>query len=106
MQHKTHPKMPILREYLRKQIIKKAGHVKDIFTNADLIRQDRVFNPDMIYTHMYTNQIDKQEDRIPDQQNMVMVGYKNVISDKGMVVDMKPLKLNSHITSRIAGNVK
>ena len=32
-------------QYLRDQAIKSTGHLLGIFTNTDLIRHDRVFNP-------------------------------------------------------------
>ena len=37
-------KMPIMTEqYLREQIVKSTGHLKDAFTNRDPIRHDRIF---------------------------------------------------------------
>ena len=38
-------KMPIRTEqYLREEIVKSAGHLRDISTNTDQVKQDRIFN--------------------------------------------------------------
>ena len=71
--------MPTTTEkYLREQVVKSAGHLKDIFSNTNLIRQDGLFNPYTAYTQMNTNQNDKQKDRIEDQQNIGIGGDRNV----------------------------
>ena len=42
------------------------------------MKQDRIFNPHMTCIQMNTNQNDKQEDRVLDQQNMGLDGDRNV----------------------------
>ena len=52
--------------------------LRNIFTNTDLKRQDRTFNPYMACIQISVNQGDENEDRNPDQQNMGIGVDKNV----------------------------
>ena len=70
-------KMPVMRvQYLRQQIVKGAGHLRDTFANTEQIRQDWIFNPFMTCPQMSTNRSNNQEDKMPDQQSMWISGNK------------------------------
>ena len=51
----------------------------EIFTNIDLIRQGRTYNPYTACTQINMNQGDEKEDRMLDQQDMGISGNKNVV---------------------------
>ena len=86
----------MMEKYLRQQTVKSIGHLVDIFTNRDVIRQDRIFNPSMAYTQMNTNQSYNQEDGMPDYENMGISDNTIVtIVDEGMIADMKPSEINT-----------
>ena len=64
-------KMPIMIEQnLREQIARRTGHLTDIFTNTDQIREDRTHKPHTSCTQINMHQGDEQEDRVPEQQKI------------------------------------
>ena len=49
--------------------MKGIGHLEDIFMGTHPVKHNRVHNPYMACTQVDTYHCDKQEDKMPDQQN-------------------------------------
>ena len=59
MQHKAHPQDTNNNRTIPKTKIKSTGNLTEMFTNTDVVWQDKTFNPYIACTYINMNQSDK-----------------------------------------------